>query len=119
MGTNCKIIIGYVDHWGNWNSTKAYYRHYDGYDTAIVPLLQEFTSAEKGVDIDAMNEVAEYDSHEFEELENTWDYGTTNYMYYIDQSNRGKICCTVLAEDMDYYRKYCVSNMKVVRELVL
>ena len=41
MGTNCKLIFGYkgLDDW--WNETDCYYRHYDGYDDAIIPLLKK------------------------------------------------------------------------------
>lgn len=119
MSTNCKIMIGYTDHCGWWHTEKGFYRHYDGYSEAIIPLLKEFTSVEKGVDINGMNDVAKYDSHKFEELENPYEYGNTNYMYFIDQSNRGNIRCTVLKEDLEFSKKYNVDNMIVEKELVL
>ena len=119
MSTNCKILIGYTDHMDWWHTEKAYYRHYDGYRRAIIPLLQEFTSSEKGVDITAINNNAEYNSHKFEELNNPYDYGDTNYMYYIDQSNRNEIKCTVLKEDLEFSKKYGTSNLTVAGELIL
>ena len=119
MGTNCKIVIGYTDHIGWWKSTKAYYRHYDGYSEAILPLLKKFTTSENGVDIPAMNEVAEFKSHKFEECNNPWDYGTTNYMYFIDESDRGNIKCTVLTEDIQFSRMFNIHNMMVEQVLNL
>lgn len=119
MSTNCKIIFGYKDHMGNWNVEKEYYRHYDGYSEAVIPLLKKYTSAENGVDVPAMNEVAEYDGHKFEEIQDSFGFGNCNYHYYIDQSNRGKIKCTVLKEDSEFFNKYFVMNMVVEMELVL
>ena len=119
MSTNAKLIIGYTDHMGNWQVEKEYYRHYDGYSEAIIPLLQKHTSAEHGVDITAMNDEAEYDGHKWEEIQDTFNMGTCNYHYYIDSSNRAKIKCTVLKEDSEFFNKYYVMNMLVEQELVL
>ena len=119
MGTNCKLIIGYTDHMGWWIPQETYYRHYDGYSEAVLPALKEFTSAENGVDIPALNESMEYDSHKFELVEETFGMGNCNYHYLIDDSNRGKIKCTVLKNDLEFYKKYCVDNMRVEQELVL
>ena len=119
MNTNCKLIIGYTDHMGYWNTTEEYYRHFDGYTEAILPLLQEYTNTEKGVDITAMNKIAKHDSHKFEKIEDGVNFGNTNYMYYIDQSNRAKIRCNILSEDDEMYEKYHVMNYKVEQELTL
>ena len=119
MATTCKLIFGYTDHMGNWNIEKEFYRHYDGYSEAVIPLLQKFTTAENGIDIDAMNKIAEYEGHKFELIEDCFDFGNTNYMYFIDESNRAKIRCTVLKEDNDFFNKYFVSNYLVERELIL
>ena len=119
MATTCKLIIGYVDNFGYWNVTEEYYRHYDGYSEAVLPLLKEFTTADNGVDIDGMNAIAEYESHKFERIEDGFNFGNTNYMYFIDESNRGKIRCSILKEDNDFFNKYLVSNYLVEKELIL
>ena len=120
MGTNCKLILGYNGYDGWFNPTETYYRHYDGYTEAIIPLLKKFTSSETGVDIEAMNEVAEYDGHKWEKLENLYDGDTRpDFIYYINESDRGNIRCTVLADDIEFYKKYAISNYNVVMELVL
>ena len=118
MSTNCKLIFGYTDHTGNWNVEKEYYRHYDGYSEAIIDLLKAFTSTEKGVDVEAINKIAKYDGHKFEEIE-AYGFGDCNYHYYIDESNRAKIICTVLKEDGEFFNKYNVMNMVVEQELIL
>ena len=56
MSTNAKLIFGYTDHMGNWNVEKRYIRWSDGYSDAVVSTLREFTSAEKGVDIETLNQ---------------------------------------------------------------
>lgn len=115
MATNCKLIIGYKDHTNWWNETEAYYRHYDGYTEAIVPLLKEHKA-----DITTMNDVAEYDGHKWEKLENSYDGVTRpDYLYYIDASDLGNIRCTVLEDDIEFYKHYGISNYKVKMELVL
>ena len=119
MSTNCKLVFGYTDYMGWWIPQKTYYRHYDGYSEAVLPALKKFTSVEKGVDIDALNESMEYVSWEFEEVTDEDNIGQMNYHYLIDDSNRGEIKCTVLKEDLEFSKKYCVGNMMVEQELVL
>lgn len=120
MSTNAKIIFGYTDHMGYWNVEKEYVRWSDGYSEMMLPQLKEFTSTEKGVDIEAFNDAMEYNSWKLEDVtDDSYSYGQMNYHYYIDTSNRAKIRCTVLKEDGDFYSKYGVMNMVVERELVL
>lgn len=120
MATNCKLIIGYTDHTNWWNETQAFYRHYDGYTEAIIPLLKKFVTAEKGVDIEAMNDAMEYDGNKWEELENSYDGVTRpDYIYYIDESDRGEIKCTVLEDSLDFSKHYGISNYNVKMELIL
>ena len=116
MGTHCKIIIGYADKDGLWiENEKMYYRHYDGYPEAVLPLLKEY-----GTDIDAMNEVAEYEGHKFELIEPKDWYRNKgqDFLYYIN-INLKETTCTVLGLDFDFWHKYQIDNYKVVEELVL
>ena len=120
MSTNAKIMFGYTDHMGYWNTTQVFIRWSDGYSEMMLPQLKEHTSTEKGVDIEAFNEAMKYDSWKLEDItENSYQYGQQNYHYYIDESNRGKIRCSVLKEDGTMFSKYGVINMKVEQELVL
>ena len=115
MGTKCKLIFGYTDHTGWWNETEAYYRHYDGYTEAIIPLLKEH-----GADVTTMNLEAKYEGHKWEKLENSYDGVTRpDYIYYIDCSNTNKIRCTVLQSDLSFYKKFGIDNYRVYMELVL
>ena len=115
MATNCKLIFGYTDHTGWWRETDCFYRHYDGYQEAIIPLLKEHKA-----DITTMNSEAEYDGHKWEELENSY-HGVTNpdYLYYIDTSDKNNLRCTVLQDDLHFYKNFGRGNYKVVAELVL
>lgn len=121
MSTNAKLIIGYTDHMGYWNTTEEYVRWKDGYSEAVLPTLKKFTSAEKGLDIETLNNEMEHITWQFEKIkdEDRYSFGNMNYHYYIDQSNRAEIRCTVLKEDGKFYEKYGVMNMIVEAELVL
>lgn len=121
MATTCKIIFGYLDQWGHWYMTNSFYRHYDGYSEAILPHLKKhISSIRNGEDIKVlinnMNNDVKTNSHKFEYDDN---FGNTNYMYYIDASNRAKIKCTVLVEDNDFFEKYWINNYKIEQELIL
>ena len=121
MATNAKLIIGYTDHYGNWNTTEEYVRWMDGYSEAVIPLLKEHTTPDKGVDITAINDNVEYESWKFNEIpiKDCYKYGQMNYHYYIDQSNLAKIRCTVLKEDGEFFDRYGVMNMQVEQELII
>lgn len=120
MSTNAKIMFGYTDHMGYWNTTKVFIRWSDGYSEMVIPQLKEHTSTEKGVDVEAFNEAMKYDSWKLIDVtDDSYSYGQQNYHYYIDQSNRGNIRCSVLKEDDTMFSKYGVINMKVEQELVL
>lgn len=121
MSTNAKIIFGYTDHMGNWNTTKEFIRWSDGYSEAVIPQLKEHTSTEKGVDVEGFNNAMKYNSWKLEEIppEDSYSYRQMNYHYYIDQSNHARILCSVLKEDYSMYGKFGVMNMKVEKELVL
>ena len=119
MATNAKLIIGYTDHYGNWIVEKEYVRWMDGYSEAVIPLLKEYTTPDKGVDVQAINDNVEYSSWKFEEIEDCYSIGQMNYHYYIDQSNLAKIRCTVLKEDGEFFDKYGVMNMQVEQELII
>lgn len=109
MATNCKLVFGYVDHTNEWRTTDVFYRHYDGYMEAIIPLLKEHKA-----DVTTMNNVAEYDGHKWEQLESLYD-GVTNvdYIYYIDISTTNRRRCTVVGVDMEYWRCYNLHNYEV------
>lgn len=121
MSTNAKIIFGYTDHMGHWQNIKKFVRWGDGYSEAVIPQLKEFTSVETGVDIEAFNAAMKYDSWKLEEIpaEDSYSFGQMNYHYFIDESNTGRILCSVLKEDWSMYSKYNVMNMRVEQELVL
>ena len=120
MSTNAKIIFGYKDQYGHWTVEKEFVRWADGYSEMMLPQLKEFTSTEKGVDIEAFNEAMKYDSWKLEDItENSYQYGQMNYHYYICESNCARITCAVLKEDMDFYSKYGVDNMTVEFEEVV
>ncbi|WP_458454407.1 hypothetical protein [Methanobrevibacter sp.] len=121
MSTNCKVIIGYTDHMGHWNITNEFIRWSDGYSEMMIPQIKQFTNEKNGFDIASFNEAMEYDSWRLTEIpsEESYDYGQMNYHYLIDQSNRGKILCSVLKEDWSMYEKYDVMNMRVEQELIL
>jgi hypothetical protein len=121
MATNCKLIIGYTDHMGYWQTTQEFVRWSDGYSEMVIPQLKEHTSNETGVDIASFNEAMEYDSWKLQEIpaEESYSYGQMNYHYFIDQSNWNNIRCSVLKEDWSMYEKFNVCNMIVEQELVL
>lgn len=122
MATTCKLRFGYVDNWGYWITKEEFYRHYDGYDEAIIPHLKKHINSIKnnGNDVNIfiknMNNDVESDGHKFEK---DTGFGNTNYIYYIDTSNRANIKCTVLSEDMEFYKKFGVNNYKIEMELIL
>lgn len=133
MATTCKLIFGYIDQFGNWYMTNEFYRHYDGYDEAIIPHLKKhidnirnrenikpkshkFDGDDIKTLINDMNKSVESNSHKFE---HGFDFGATNYMYYIDIGNRAQIKCTILEEDNDFFKKYWINNYKVKQELIL
>ena len=120
MSTNAKIIFGYKDQYGHWTVEKEFVRWADGYSEMVLPQLKEFTTTEKGVDVEAFNNAMKYNSWKLEDItENSYQYGQMNYHYYIDESNRAKIRCTVLKEDSEFFNKYNVMNMVVEQELIL
>ena len=119
MSTNAKIIIGYTDHTGYWNTTSEYVRWSDGYSEMVIPQLKEHIT-DKGIDINGFNDAMKYDSWKLEDItEESYQYGQMNYHYYIDQSNTSKIRVSVLKEDDSMFMKFTVMNMIVEKELVL
>ncbi len=121
MSTNCKVIIGYTDHMGYWNTTSEYVRWMDGYSEMMLEQIKEHTSIENGFDITAFNEAMPHKSWELKEIpaEESYQYGDMNYHYYIDDSNYARILCSVLKEDFSMYSKFNVMNMQVEQELIL
>lgn len=115
MGTNCKLVYGYKDHMDTWIPTESYYRHYDSYPEAMLPLLKEHQA-----DLTTMNNTAEYEGHKFEALDSFYDGVTgVDYIYYIDTSNNSHLNCTVLSLDMDFYNHYGIDNYKIIKECTL
>lgn len=121
MGTNCKVIFGYTDHTGHWNTIKEFVRWMDGYSEMMIPQIREHTSEETGFSIASFNNAMKYNSWKLEEIppEDSYQYGQMNYHYFIDQSNRANIRVSVLKEDYSMYEKYNVCNMMVEQELIL
>lgn len=119
MSTNAKIIIGYTDHTGYWNTTQEFVRWSDGYSEMVIPQLREHLT-DAGIDIAGFNDAMKYDAWKLTDItDNSYEYGQMNYHYYIDQSNTNKIRVSVLVEDDAMFMKYNVMNMKVEKELVL
>lgn len=114
MSTHAKLIIGYTDHMGNWNITKEYYRNSDGYTEAVKPLLLQYAD-----DIEAMNNAAEYDSHQWEEIPDDVYYGDCEFQYYLDVSDKGNVRCSIIQEDWEFYSKYGASSYKVIDEFII
>ena len=121
MSTTAKIIIGYTDHMGYWNTTEEYVRWQDGYSEAVIPQMKEHTSADTGFDIEAFNDAMPHESWKLNKIppEDSYNFRQMNYHYYIDQSNWNRIVCSVLKEDFSMYSKFNVMNMQVEQELVL
>lgn len=106
MGTNCKIVIGYVDYHDDWIVEEEYYSHYDGYPEAIVPIIKKCGMNTEG-----------YFKHDFEKIieQSSLD---PDYIYLIDMGNPRQIKVSVLGFDWNFYRKYCVTNYKIECEFV-
>ena len=121
MSTTAKIIIGYTDHMGYWNTTEEYVRWQDGYSEAVIPQMKEHTSSETGFDIEAFNDAMPHDSWKLNKIppEDSYSFRQQNYHYYIDESNWAKIRVSVLKEDHEMFNKFNVMNMVVEQELVL
>ena len=100
MATRALIIEGYTNHIDEWVNEKLYFTWYDGYPEHILPLLKE------------------EDYGEFEEI-NEFPQTIYDYVYYIDNSNRGKRLYTVLGDDWEFHRKYSVTSFKIIDEGVL
>ena len=115
MSTSCKLVFGYKDHCDDFIITDVYYRHYDGYMEAVLPLLKEHKA-----DITTMNMVAEFNGHKWEKLDSVYDgVSGVDYIYYIDSSDKSEIKCSVIGIDMDFVLKYGVDNYKVMKNLIL
>ena len=105
MSTSAKIIEGYTNHADEFIMEKIYYQHFDGYEENIIPKLK-----------DNKNDLSEAG---FEELEDFYDMGGVDYIYYIDNSTTNKVKCTVLKVDWDFNNLYGVNNYKIINELIL
>lgn len=112
MSTSCKVIIGYTDHMGNWNTTEEYVRWSDGYIEAVLPILKEYKS-----EFLNYNKTAEYNSWKFEKITDN-EIINGEYQYYLDISNSG-IRCTIIKLDWDFYSKYNVDSYKIIKECTI
>ena len=102
MTTKAKITFGKVTYQGNiWEFEETFFVNYDGYPENIIPIL-------KSGNLD-----------KFELLEHFNDFSAVDFIYYIDDSNPDKVCCTILEFNWDFYNHFGVDNYKVVKELIL
>lgn len=104
MSTKAKICTGYTDHMDEWIFQQCYYQHYDGYPENMIPLLKENKFK--------LDEI-------FEKLDDFFPLRGEEFIYYIDNSDHGKIRCTVLGLDWQWYKKYGVDHYIVLDELIL
>ena len=104
MTTRAKICYGWTDADDMWMAEDTYLVNYDGYPENIISIL------EGSVEVDIAGK--------FEHLDNFNDFGSVDFIYYVEVC-LNRINCTILEFDWEFYNKYGVDNYKVIKDLSL